>query len=334
MATTRLTDIVPVKVFSSVVEGKLIQDSKFRAAGIVGTDSRVTAKAQTAGLEVTLREWKRVNGGEAANQSDNPADKFSPAAVAMNSFLARVISRTLGFSAMDIQDYASDADAVEYATSEIARLKLMDEQSTMLATLTGVLADNAANDAGDMIKNVSITTGAITVAQKMSKELLISGRAVMGDRGEDLKSIIIHSDIANALRILEPNAFVPHSKTDIGLSTYYGWNVVETDAVGKTGAGAYPIYTSYMCGDNLFAYAAVPVENALVQVRDEFAGGGSGEETVISRVRYLLPMVGFDNIAAPANGVSQTGAELSAAVTWDRKIAQKAIPLVAIRTNG
>lgn len=334
MATTRLENTVPVKSFTALVEAKLVENNKFRQSGVVGTDPRVTQKANTSGLEVSLREWKRPAGGAATTQSDNPTNRFVPAGVSQNAMIARMISRTLGFSAMDIADFVSDADAIAYATGEFARLRVADEESVVLDTLTGVLADNVANDSGDMLKNLSITTGTIGDANKFGGAALIAGRQTMGDRGGDLKVLVMHSDVVNARRAAESNAFVPASKTDIGLETYMGIPIIETDNVGKGGTGSFPIYTSYFCGLSLFAYASAPVERALVTVRDELAGYGSGEETILNRFRYLLPIIGYTNKEAPVNGVSQDRAELQAAATWDRVLDRKAIPLVAIKTNG
>lgn len=331
---TRLTDIVPIRVFSDVVESKLAEQSRFRQSGVIGTDPRVTAKAQTAGLEVTVREWRRPQGSEATSQSDNPADRLTANAVQQAPMVARMLSRSRAFSAMLIADYASDADAIDFATSEFARLRAADEEGAILAMLTGIAADNVANNACDMVRTRHITTGTIVAANLFNAAALIAGRTSMGDMGGDLTTLVMHSDVVNALRAAEPNAFIPASQTNLGLERYMGYNVIETDTIGRAGTGPHPIYTTYMCGDSLFAYAAAPVDVPLAQVRDEFAGNGSGQETVINRYRSLIHPAGFSNVVAPTNGVSQTNAQLAAAATWDRVLDRKAIPLVTVTTNG
>lgn len=340
MSVTRLTDVIPVKQFSAVIEAQLTENCKFRQSGVVGTDPRIEAKAQAAGLECVLREWKRVAQGEANSANDDPANKIVPQNVAQQGMTARILSRVLSFSAMEITDFISDADAIDFAVSELVRLRLADQESTLIASLNGILLDAAANHvvagSSDMLTDVSITTGTIAAANLLDKNKLILGRGKMGDKGENLKTLVMHSDVANNLRLNEPNAFIPTSKTDIGLSSYLGWNVVETDQIGKGGTASYPIYTTYMCGDGLFAYAAAPVSevSALAEFRDEFAGGGSGQTTIFNRFRYLLHPYGYSNSVVPTNGVSQANAELAAAATWTRVAQRKAIPLVGIKTNG
>lgn len=332
MATTRLTDITPIKTFESIVEGKLTENSAFRQSGIVQiNDARITRLVQNAGLETTLRDWRRPAGGEATSQNDDPANKAVPKKVVQNSMIARIIARSNSFSAMDIADLASDAEALAFATSELARLRVSDEESTLLAICEGIVAKGGA----DYVHNASITTGTIAAANMFGIANLLNGRRKLGDRGSDLATAVLHSDVVNNLRAVEPNAFVPASQTKLGLEQFAGVNIIETDNVGKGGAGAFPIYTNYIFGNGMFAYGAASVEKALVQFRDELAGGGSGEETVLNRFRYALHPYGFSNAVAPDNGVSQTNAELKDADTWTVAAQdRKAVPLVAIKTNG
>ncbi|EPR15400.1 hypothetical protein M527_25030 [Sphingobium indicum IP26] len=246
-----------------------------------------------------------------------------------------MIQRALAFEAMDLADFASDSDAIAYAAGEFARLWTADEETSVLAILAGILADNAANDSSDMIHSVSIGTGTIGAANLLGGTVLSNARKQLGDIGSDLKFLFAHSDVVNNLRAAEPNAFVPASKTDIGMETYQNYVVIETDNVGKAGTTNYPVYTTYFTGSGLIGYGAGDFgSNALAQVRDEFAGSFSGKETLISRRRYILHPFGFTNGEAPENGVSQTNTELSTADTWDRVISRKSIPLVAVKTNG
>lgn len=332
MATTRITNVTSIKKFTDVVEAKLVANSKFRQAGIVYTDPRISAKAATAGLEVTLREWLRPTGGSASAATDNPADKLALRNLSQAAMVARVIQRADGFSAMELADYASDSDAVNFAISQFVRLRDEDEQSVILNILAGIMADNAANDSGDMVKDTALGTGSILAANLLNQTTLINARATMGDMGGSLDTLIMHSDVVNYLRKQEGNAFVPASKTDIGLDTYLGYKVVETDSAPVSGSGTYAKYTTYLAGKGLFGYAPCSVDKPIEETRDPLAGNGSGEDTVICRWRYLMHPAGFDNATAGA-GATQTNAELATAGTWDRKVARKAVPLVKIVTN-
>jgi hypothetical protein len=336
MAYTRLTDIVPVKTFAKIVEGKIIENSKFRQSGIVTADPRIQARVAAAGLSTTLPFWNAPAGGEADSVNDDFTSKSTPAKVTQGSMDARVLSRAKSFSAMDIADYVSDSDAIEYAASQFARLFTADEESALLAVLNGVIADNVANDAADMRKLVSITTGTIAAANKISGSLLIDARRQLGDIGSQLKFLVMHSDVVNNLRTSEANAFVPASKTDINMDSYFGYPIIETDNVGvDTTVANFPVYTTYFAAPGLIGFGSATVgDGALVHVRDELAGNGSGADTILGRRRYVMHPLGFTNRGTPSNGVTQTNTELATAATWDRVMARKMIPLVQLKTNG
>lgn len=334
MAITRITDVIPVKLFTDLLAAKLVENSRFRQSGVVGVDPRITAKAQAAGLEVTLREWIRPAGGEATSSSDVETSLLVADKVSQAAKIARMISRNRAFSAMDIADYASDSDAIEYVINEFARLRLADEESAILAILEGICADSVANDGSDLVKAQHITTGTIVAADNLvGPKTLLTGRKTMGDMGDQLDTIVMHSDVVNNLRLADVG-FKPASETSIGLATYMGYKVIETDKVGKAGAGNYPIYTSYIMGSGALVYANAPAEFALEQTRNPLAGDGSGASSIINRYRFLMHPAGYTNQAAPANTVSQTNAELAAAATWNRVDDRKAVPIVKITTNG
>ena len=341
MAITKLTDVVVPTTFQKVIESKLTENSKIRQAGIVSTDPRFEVEK---GFETTVPFWRRPAGGEAQSQNGDDTVLGTAAKVSQGKMTARVISRANAFTAMAVASYASDADAIAFAASEFARLRAADEESSMLAMLEGVLAANAANRvatgapagvAGDMITNVSRTTGTINAANLFGKDALLAGRRTMGDLGSELKTIIAHSDIVNNLRAAEPNAFIPASQTDIGLEKYMGYNIIETDnAKVNTGTAGFPIYTTYVVGQDIFAYAPGVQDRPLEDVRNAAAGGWGGQDTIVNRFRYMLHVYGFMASGNPANGLSLTNDELKVADNWTRAVERKAVPLVAIRTNG
>lgn len=341
MATTKLTDVVVPTTFQKVIEAKLTENSKIRQAGVVSTDPRFSV---SSGFETTVPFWRRPASGEAQSQGGDETVKGTAQKVTQGKMTARVLSRANAFSALNIASYASDADAIAYASGEFARLRVGDEESVMLSILKGIAAANAANSvdanapagvASDMIATQSRTTGTIVADNLFGAKALLAGRKTMGDKGSDLKLAIMHSDVVNNLRAAEPNAFVPASQTDIGLERYMGIYIVETDNVGvDTSVASYPVYTTYLMGSELFAYAAGLQDHPLEDVRDAAAASWGGMDTVVNRFRYMLHPYGWLASGVPANGVSLTNAELATATNWTRAVERKAIPLAFIRTNG
>lgn len=344
MPITKLTDVVVPKTFAEIVVAKLTESSPIRQSGIAVTDPKFQV---SKGFETTVPFWRRPAGGEAQSQTGNEADRGSAQKVTQGNMTARVLSRANAFSAMAISSYATGAEAIDFASGEFARLRVSDEESAILSILKGIEGANSANrivtadgvavmgKANDMIVSRSITTGTINAANKFSKDVLLAGRASMGDKGSELKTLILHSDVVNGLRALEPNAFIPASQTDIGLERYMGYNIIETDnAPVDTTNASYPIYTSYMLGGALFGYAEGVQDRPLEDVRDAQAGQWSGQDTIVNRFRYMLHAYGYMNSGNPANGVSLTNAELAVATNWTRAVERKAVPLSILKTNG
>lgn len=346
MATTKLTDVVVPTTFQKVIESKLTENSKIRQAGVVSTDPRFSI---SSGFETTVPFWRRPAGGEAQSQGGDETVKGTASKVTQGKMTARVLSRSNAFAALNIADYASDADAIAFASGEFARLRVGDEESAMLAILKGIIAANVANrtayaagdlsapagTASDMIFSNVRTTGTIDATNRFGSAALLGGRKTMGDRGGDLKLAIMHSDVVNNLRAVEPNAFVPASQTDIGLERYQGYFIVESDNIGiDVTLPSYPVYTTYLMGSELFAYASGIQDHPLEDVRDAAAGSWSGMDTTVNRFRYMLHPYGWMASGVPANSVSLTNPELATATNWTRAVERKAIPLVAVRTNG
>lgn len=340
MAITKLTDIVTPKVFAAVAEAKLLENSKIRQAGIAVTDARFEL---SKGFETTIPFWRHPAGGEAQSQGGDETVNGTASKVTQGSMTARVLSRANAFSAMNIASYATGAEAIDFAAGEFGRLRVSDEESTMLAVLKGIELANVANrvaagatgKASDMIVDKSITTGTVGAANKMSKDVFLAGRSSLGDRGGDLNAVIMHSDLVNSLRAQEPNAFIPTSLTNITLDRYLGYLIIETDnaPVDRTDATR-PIYTSYMVGQALFAYANGVQDHPLEDVRNAAGGSWSGVDTVVNRFRYMLHAYGYQALGVPANGVSLTNAELAVGENWTRCVDRKAVPLTILKTNG
>lgn len=341
MAITKLTDVVVPTTFAQIVESKLTENSKIRQSGIAVTDARFSV---SKGFETTVPFWRHPAGGEADSQGGDETVLGTASKVSQGKMTARVLSRAKAFSALNIASYASDADAIAFAANEFARLRVADEESAVLSILKGIIAANVANrvdsgapagTASDMVKTYSILTGTIAAGNKFSATTLLGGRTTMGDMGGDLKTLIMHSDVVNALRAAEPNSFVPASQTDIGLDRYMGYNIIETDNVGiDTTVTNYPVYTTYMVGAGLFAYAPGVQDHPLEDVRTAAAGNWSGQDTIVNRFRYMLHPYGWQASGVPANSVSLTNTELATGTNWTRAVERKAIPLVAIKTNG
>lgn len=334
MATTRLSDIIVPKVFTALVNGAVIEKSTLRKAGVILSRPDFDARAQGAGFETTMPFWSPIAWSEANSSGDDPAVFAVPQKTSQAQMTAKRFHRNKTFQAMDIINAAAGTDASAFAISQLADAWAQEEEYLAMKMVEGLRLKNVASNSGDMSLSISITTGTIVDANRLTPTSLITLKSTLGDaaQGGFVDTIVMHSDVFHGIQKNEANAFVPASKTDLGFATYLGYKVVVSDKCTKDiTVPAYPVYTSFLCGSGLFGVGVGASETVLE--RSELAGNGSGVESLISRRAFILHPAGHNITTAPANGVSFTNAEMAVAAPWARVVDRKAVPLAIIRTN-
>ena len=73
------------------------------------------------------------------------------------------------------------------------------------------------------------------------------------------------------------------------------------------------------------------IKNPIATVKNEKAGNGAGETSIISRVGYLLHPQGYSVVLSEIAGESPTNAELTNADLWNRTSELKDSKFVILR---
>ncbi len=209
-------------------------------------------------------------------------------------------------------------------------------QSYLVSTLTGVFADNDANDSGDMINDIGTDSGgAVTAAELVSAEAIIDTAYTMGDNAKVLKTLIVHPTVMKRLKKLNLIDFIPDSEGRIGFERYLGYLVVEDDGCRTVTGTNRTKYWSYLVGPGAIAWAESPPANAVAVENDEAAGNGAGGETLYTRRQFALHPPGIKWTDSSVTGNFPSNADLVKAANWDRVYEErKQIPLAALVTNG
>ena len=327
MATFRLSDAVVPSAFNALVNGAVVEKSELRKSGLILNTPEFDALAKGTGFVANLPFWNAISHVEADSVNDDPTAKLAPRKVGQGNQIARRYHRAMAFSTMDLLRSVTGGDATAYVVSDLARLWADDEEALAIAMLSGIIADDA-----NMVHNVSVTTG--TAKNLDLNTIIMAGPTTqMGLAARSLNTLVVHPTVFAGLQAQEGNAFVPASKTDIGLATYAGYKLVQSENLPvDTTTPGFPIYTSYLMGSNVFGYGLG--DTSIAFQRDELAGNGSGEETVVSRRAFVMHVNGYKCDATPANGVTLVNSEVDDATSWTRVVDRKAVALAAIKTNG
>lgn len=334
MSVTRLADIIVPTVFLPYVQQKSLELSALWRSGIIAPDQDMSAAANTGGNLAKLPFWKDLEG-ESNVGSDDPDVHSNPGKVTADQDIAVKHFRNKSWSSMVLSGELAGSDPARVVSDSIAEYWARDMQSILIASLTGVFSDNAANDGGDMVMNVATDdAGAVTSAEKISGPLILLAKQTMGDAAVRLAAIAMHSAIHTELQRQNLIAFIPNNQADLGWGTYMGYTVIVDDACPAVAGTNRITYTSYLLGRGAVAYGEGDTKNPVEVQNIPSAGNGAGQEILYSRRTFIMHPRGVKFTGTSMAGVSPTNAELAQAANWDRVYQRKAVRLVAIKTNG
>ncbi len=182
-------------------------------------------------------------------------------------------------------------------------------EKMMISSITGVVADNEANDGGDMV---------FDAAGPISAEAVIDAAATMGDADDRLAAIVMHSRVYAQLAKLNLIDFIPDSDGKVRFPSYLGYNVIRDDDCWNQ-AGT---YHTYLLARDAFAWGEGTPRTPVEVDRNPRGGDGGGIEELWTRREFCMHPYGFAWTSSVMAAPSPTNAELENPDNWDR-IAQE-----------
>lgn len=336
MATTRLSDIIDVKVFRDLPQVDGPEKTAFFDAGIVTRNGLLDEIASGPGKIVELPFWNDLDGSVEVNYStDNPASSATPQKINQGSQIARKAFVNQGWQAADLaSELAMGGTAMEAIRARTDRYFARQWQRRLVAACNGLLADNVAANSGDMVVKVAAeATGSQTADTRFNRDAFTEAAFTMGDAKSGLTAIAVHSAVHKQMVKNDDIVYIPDSQGQLTIPTYMGLRVIVDDGMTVTaGTTSGFKYTSVLFGAGAFGYGVGSPEVPVEVDRGAAAGDGGGIETLWVRNTWLLHPFGFQQTGTPA-GVSFTSAELQAATSWARVLDRKLIPMAFLVTN-
>lgn len=336
MATTRLSDIIDVKVFRDLPQVDGPEKTAFFDAGIVTRNGLLDDIASGPGKIVELPFWNDLDGSVEVNYStDNPASSATPQKINQGSQIARKAFVNQGWQAADLaSELAMGGTAMEAIRARTDRYFARQWQRRLIAACNGLLADNVAANSGDMVVNVAAeATGSQTADTRFNRDAFTEAAFTMGDAKSGLTAIAVHSAVHKQMVKNDDIVYIPDSQGQLTIPTYMGLRVIVDDGMTVTaGTTSGFKYTSVLFGAGAFGYGVGSPEVPVEVDRGAAAGDGGGIETLWVRNTWLLHPFGFQQTGTPA-GVSFTNTELQAATSWARVLDRKLIPMAFLVTN-
>jgi hypothetical protein len=333
---TQISDIFDPEVFDTIVDEKMVESNNLIASGILAEDPGITEMASNGGTVGTLTHFAPISKADPNVSSDDPAVLATPGGVANKDMLYRIAALNNAWSTMDLARMIAAKDPLDAIAGAVADYWTVQRNKRLIASAVGILTDNAANDSGDMVKDISIdTVDALTDDNLISAEAVIMAQGTMGDQQDRFVGIGVHSVLYTKMKLQNLIEFIPSSDGKGRIPTYLGMQLVVDDALPATAGTNKIIYTSVLFTAGAFALGRGRVINPSEVSRQPLAGNGAGADVLHSRVSDILHPAGFSFVSGSVAGAgAATVAELKLAANWDRVWDRKNVGLAFIKTNG
>ncbi|MFK3945626.1 phage coat protein [Pseudomonas fulva] len=345
MATTRLSDAVIPEVYADYQAENTPEKTAFFESGVVVRNPMLDAKANTGGQEIQIPFWRDLDASVEPNASnDDPADMASPNKLGSGLQKARISYLNQGYSAADLVVELAGSDPMQRIRNRFGTYWQRQWQRRIIASAVGLLADNEANNDGDMVYD-----GA---AGLWSRQAFTSAVFTLGDAFGQLSAIAVHSLAYKQMVDANDIDFIPDSQGNLTIPTFMGQRVIVDDSMPATSAGdpATITTTAVLFGAGAFGYGEGTPEVPEEIERQARAGNGGGVETLWERKTWILHPFGYqftgDDITKRANLRGRTGADttldefsplladLRKAANWNRVVDRKNVPIAFLKIKG
>jgi len=332
-----LADVYDPTIFDAAVQEAAVELNRFVQSGIMQLDQRINAMASGAGHIGDLPFFHGLANDEPNYVNDDPADKSAPKKITSGKQIYATAHMHESWSTMDLARELGLSDPLMAITDRVGKFWAVNNEKRLINTCRGVMLDNIANDAGDMVVNISIADGdAATGVNLISAEAVIDAGGTMGDHSQYLTAIGMHSVPFTNLQKQNLIDFIPNARGEVNIPTYLGKVVIVDDSLVPVAGGTSGfVYTTILFAMGAVAYGqGTPLKPSETE-RDATSGNGGGQDILHSRATEIIHPYGFAYADAGIADITATYAELAAADQWDRVfVERKNVGLAFLQTNG
>ena len=335
MAEVQITDIYNPLVFSAAEQEAQIELNAFMSSGVMVADPRLTAMATIGGNIGELPFFKPLGTQEPNYSNDVTGDSSTANNITTAVMKYRLCSQNESWSTMDIAVDLALADPVQAITNRVGAYWATTNERRLIQSTMGLLADNVANDSGDMVFDIATdAVGAPTAAELVSNDAILDAQQTAGDHQAGFSAIAMHSVVYNRLRKQQLIDFIRDADNNTLFQMYGNLRVIVDDSLSAVAGTNRVTYTTVIFGNGAVAAGMGRTKVPSELDRDPEKGNGGGQETLYSRRADIIHPLGFEFTSSSVAGQSANLAELATAANWNRVWERKSVPLAFLQTNG
>ena len=335
MSKTVVTDVIIPTEFEKYVIERTAQLSAFGDCGIVERDAVFDAAAAAGGQTVQMPFWKDLTATRQIMAGNAPLTMNK---IGAEQDVARIQNDAQVWGVNDLAKLASGDDPMQAIVDLVAAYWARVDQGLVISSLKGMFG--AASMASNLLNIASESIAGQSASTRLNGATFVDATAKLGDRGDRLVAVAMHSAVEAALRKLDLIDYVPDSEGKAQIRTFQGRRVVVDDSLpSRAGTTDGTVYRSYLFGPGAFAKGQAPLESAPLQ-------GGTGtlgveiarvalesDTAFINRRRFILHPRGVKFTSTVCVGDSPTNAELETSTNWVRVFEAKNVRVVAVDHN-
>lgn len=346
MADTKITDVINPAIFTAYQQERipyklgLLMES---GALILPTDE-IIGQLAGGGRTIDAPFWNDLTRGEPGIPDDSGAVLVADKVTANREKMTQH-SLVKAWSTSDVAGWIATGDPKDPMRSIADGMDAWWYFATefrLTSTMAGVLADNVANDGGDMLATVYDDVVSPTAANKISIQAVNEAKGTAGDKLGDFRVIVMHTHVYLTLLNDEKIDFRTPAETTDKVPMYLNMMVIFTDEAPVTAGANSPKYTCFLLGQGAISHRTeIPGQptdkgtQGLEIEREPLAGNGGGRDTIITRRNQFMHPAGVGWLdAVRGETMAATAAELANALNWDRKYDRKNIKMAFLEVNA
>ncbi len=335
MALVQIAQVVVPEVFTPYVQVLTATKSEFVQSGVMETNELFNQLLAGGGENFKLPFWPDLSDTE-PNVSDDSESPATPLNISGNREQARRHNLNQAWKTADLAGQLAGSDPMDAIAQRVAAYWSRVLQTRLILSAQGVIADNIANDSGDMVHSIVVAGAGVPGATNLfNGDAFLEAAQTMGDRADEVTAVAMHSQVFTQAQKNNLIEFIPEAEGRIQIPTYLGRRVIVDDGLPATTVSGNVQYSTYLFGAGAFAFGTFPPPLATEVDRLPLQGNGGGTEVLVSRNQHLIHPRGFRFTEASMMGEAATYAELATASNWDRVYPErKQIRFAELRTNG
>lgn len=330
MAETRLADVIVPEIFTQYTLEQSIYRSRFFRSGALTRNSTLDGLLNGGGTTFNLPFWQDTAGDTGEVPSETVAQTINN--ITAEKQVARRQFRTKAWGENDISSVSAGDSPLDSAAARVNDYWAQVWDQLGLITLNGVIAENIANDAGDLVNDIS---GAAGSASNFSDDAVIDAQALLGENGtlgrgdqEDYMTIVVHPDVYAFMRQQDLIDFVPISGQPRPIEFYMNMMVI----VDRNALVATDVYTTYIMKPGALQFGIGTQRYQPTEV-DREPATGFGISELFTRRAFTIHPVGWAWLEGAVTGVSPSDAELVNVLNWNRVYEKENSGWVALKTK-